>query len=122
MRDRASETAAVLAALDISSSSAEKLTASPDTQLAIAALLCSDRRPRCWTTSPRIGYGSRGGPSKRALFDAFDLRVVYAKASDRLSINATLTDAVAKVLRDGLEPRLLQKILRGWDSNPQPIG
>lgn len=60
--------------------------------------------------------------TKRALFDAFDLRVVYDKASDGLSISATLTEAVAKMLRDGLEPRLLQKTLRGWDSNPQPIG
>ena len=59
--------------------------------------------------------------TKRALFDAFDLRVVYDKASDRLSISATLTEAVAKMLRDGLEPRLLQKRLRGWDSNPQPL-
>ena len=60
--------------------------------------------------------------TKRALFDAFDLRVIYDKASDRLSVSATLTEAVATMLRDGLEPRLLQKILRGWDSNPQPIG
>jgi hypothetical protein len=27
--------------------------------------------------------------TKRALFDAFDLRVVYDKTSDRLSISAT---------------------------------
>ncbi len=60
--------------------------------------------------------------TKRALFDAFDLRVAYDKASDRLSISATLTEAVAKMLRDGLKPRLSQKTLRGWDSNPQPIG
>ena len=30
--------------------------------------------------------------TKRALFDAFDLRVVYDKASDRLSISVTLTE------------------------------
>ena len=59
--------------------------------------------------------------TKRALFDAFDLRVVYDKASNRLSISATLTEAVASMLRTGLEP-LWQKALRGWDSNPQPFG
>jgi hypothetical protein len=31
---------------------------------------------------------------KRALFDAFDLRVDFDKASDRLSIGATFTEAV----------------------------
>jgi hypothetical protein len=56
--------------------------------------------------------------TKRALFDAFDLRVVYDKASDRLSISATLTDAVAAMLRSGLEPpRLSKEILRGSDSH-----
>ncbi len=61
--------------------------------------------------------------TKRALFDAFDLRVIYNKASDRLSISATLTEAVAKMLSSGLEPlRLSKESLRGWDSNPQPIG
>ena len=54
--------------------------------------------------------------TKRVLFDAFDLRVVYDKASNQLSISATLTEAVASMLRDGLEPRLLQTILRGADS------
>jgi hypothetical protein len=58
--------------------------------------------------------------TKRALFDAFDLRVVYDKASDRLSISATLTEAVATMLRTGLEPLCGEK-LRGWDSNPQPL-
>jgi hypothetical protein len=29
------------------------------------------------------------GATKRTLFDAFDLRVAYDKASDRLSISAT---------------------------------
>jgi hypothetical protein len=42
------------------------------------------------------------------------------EASHRLSISAKLTEAVAKMLRDGLELRLLQA-LRGWDSNPQPL-
>ena len=60
--------------------------------------------------------------TKRALFDAFDLRVVYDKASDRLSISATLTEAVAAMPRTGIEPRLLECSLRGWDSNPQPLG
>jgi hypothetical protein len=58
--------------------------------------------------------------TKRALFDAFDLRVVYDKASDRLSISATLTEAVAAMLRNGLQP-LSSTSLRGWDSNPQPL-
>jgi hypothetical protein len=55
------------------------------------------------------------------LRDAFDLRVAYDKASGRLSISGAPTEAVAKMLRDRLEPRLLQKTLRGWDSNPQPL-
>jgi len=42
--------------------------------------------------------------------------VVCDKASDRISIIATLTEPAAKMLRDGLEPRLLQKTLRGTDS------
>jgi len=49
------------------------------------------------------------GATKRALFDVLDLRVVYDKASHRLSISATLTEAVRG------------KELRGWDSNPQPL-
>jgi hypothetical protein len=40
----------------------------------------------------------------RTLFEAFDLRVVYDKAGDWLSISATLTEAVAAMLRTGLEP------------------
>ena len=70
---------------------------------------------------PDLAERLRGADNatKRALFDAFDLRVIYDKVSDRLSISATLTEAVAKMLHDGLEPRLLQKKLRGWDSNPQ---
>jgi hypothetical protein len=57
------------------------------------------------------------------LFDAFDLPVVYNKAGDRLSISATLAEAVASMLRigpldNGVEP-LSQRVLRGWDSNPQ---
>ena len=40
---------------------------------------------------------------------------------DRLSISATLTEAVATVLaRTGLQP-LSPTALRGWDSNPQPL-
>jgi hypothetical protein len=63
--------------------------------------------------------------TKRALFDAFDLRVVYDNTGDRLSISATLTEAVASMLRtgpldNGVEP-LSQRALRGWDSNPQPL-
>ena len=58
--------------------------------------------------------------TKRALFDAFDLRVVYDKASDRLSISVTLTEAVATMLRTGLQP-LSSTSLRGWGSNPQPL-
>jgi hypothetical protein len=54
--------------------------------------------------------------TKRALFDAFDLRVVYDKASDQLSISATLTEAVAAMLRNGLEP-LCNRLLRGTDSH-----
>jgi hypothetical protein len=54
--------------------------------------------------------------TKRALFDAFDLRVVYDKASDRLSISATLTEAVAAMLRTGQEP-LCNRLLRGTDSH-----
>jgi hypothetical protein len=59
--------------------------------------------------------------TRRALFDAFDLRITYDKAGDRPSICATLTEAVASMLRGGLEPRLLKEVLRGWDSNPQPL-
>jgi site-specific DNA recombinase len=58
--------------------------------------------------------------TKRAVFDAFDLRVVYDKAADRLSNSATLTQAVAAMLHTGLQP-LSSKSLRGWDSNPQPL-
>ena len=53
--------------------------------------------------------------TKRALFDAFDLRITYDKANDRLSISATLTEAVATMLRTGLEP-LCNRLLRGTDS------
>jgi len=47
--------------------------------------------------------------SKRTLFEAFDLRIIYDKASDRLSISATLTRAVPAMLRCGLEPLRLSK-------------
>ena len=50
----------------------------------------------------------------------FDLRVLYDKANGRLSISATRTEAVAAMLRTGLEP-LCNCLLRGWDSNPQPL-
>jgi hypothetical protein len=80
-----------------------------------APLPCSVRCP----TSP--SGRDADDATKRALFDAFDLRVIFDKARDRPSISATLTEAVAKMLRDGLEP-LSSTSLRGWDSNPQPIG
>jgi site-specific DNA recombinase len=72
---------------------------------------------------PDLAERLRGADNatKRALFDAFDLRVAYDKTSDRLSISATLTEAVATMLRTGPEP-LCNRLLRGWDSNPQPIG
>jgi site-specific DNA recombinase len=59
--------------------------------------------------------------TKRALFDAFDLRVVYDKTDDRLSISATLTEAVASILptgplRNDVES-LSQRALRGTDSH-----
>ena len=54
--------------------------------------------------------------TKRALFDAFDLRITYDKANDRLSISATLTEAVAAMLRNGLQP-LSSTSLRGTDSH-----
>lgn len=64
--------------------------------------------------------------TKRALSDAFDLRVVYDKMADRLSISATLTEAVTSMLRAGplrnAVETLSQRTLRGWDSNPQPFG
>ena len=34
--------------------------------------------------------------------------MVYDKANDRLSISATLIEAVASILRSGLEPRLFK--------------
>lgn len=72
---------------------------------------------------PDLSERLRDAPNatKRALFDAFDLRVVYDKSADRLSISAKLTETVATILRSGLEPQLLQKTLRGWGSNPQPL-
>jgi hypothetical protein len=55
-----------------------------------------------------------------SIHDGFNLRVVYDKTGDRLSISATLTEAVASMLRTGLKP-LCNRLLRGWDSNPQPL-
>ena len=51
--------------------------------------------------------------TKRALFDAFDLRVVYDKMGDRLSISATPTEAVAAMLHTGLA---LGSMVRHFDS------
>jgi hypothetical protein len=73
---------------------------------------------RCYAA----GLPRRDNATKRTLFDAFDLGVVYNKTSDRLSISASLTEAVAAMLRTGLEAGLLERLLRGWDSNPQPFG
>jgi hypothetical protein len=73
---------------------------------------------------PDLAEPLRGADNatKRALFNAFDLRVVYDKAGDRLSISATLSETVAAMLRSGLAPlRLSKESLRGWDSNPQPL-
>ena len=50
-----------------------------------------------------------------SLFDASDLRVVYDKASGRLSVNAMLTEAVAVVPRTTILCELSQ--LRGTDSH-----
>jgi hypothetical protein len=44
------------------------------------------------------------------------LRIVYDKAIDRLSISATLTEAVAAMLRTGLQP-LCNRLLWGTDSH-----
>jgi hypothetical protein len=67
---------------------------------------------------PDLAERLRGADNatKRALFDAFNLRVGYYKASDRLSISATLTEAVAAMLRTSLEPACGEK-LRGSDSH-----
>jgi hypothetical protein len=75
-------------------------------------------RRRCFDQVPDLSDRLRDADkaTKRALFDAFDLRVVYDKASDRLSISATLTEAVAAMLRNGLEP-LCNRLLRGTDSH-----
>jgi hypothetical protein len=58
--------------------------------------------------------------TKRALFDAFDLRVAYDKTGDRLSISATLTEAVASTLRTGPEP-VVNRLLRGSERSVEPI-
>jgi hypothetical protein len=69
---------------------------------------------------PDAGADGADNATKRALFDVFGLRMAFDKASDRLSISATLTEAVASMLRTGLQP-LSSTPLRGWDSNPQPL-
>jgi hypothetical protein len=48
--------------------------------------------------------GAAMSGSKRARFDAFDVRVVHDKASDRLSVSATLTEIVTITPGVGLEP------------------
>jgi hypothetical protein len=59
------------------------------------------RRPaRLNTTKGRSKR--RPQPAERAMLDAFDRRLVYHKASDRLSISGTLTEAVTAVLRTHL--------------------
>ena len=50
--------------------------------------------------SERLRYADDA--TKRALFDAFDLCIVYDKANDQLSISATLTEAVAAMPRTSL--------------------
>jgi hypothetical protein len=71
--------------------------------------------------------------SSRARFDAFDLRIAQDTTGDRLSTSAKLTETVASMLPTGLfAPRTgpvrndmepsSQRELRGWDSNPQPLG
>jgi hypothetical protein len=43
--------------------------------------------------------------------------MAYDKASDRLPISPKPAEAVAAMLGGGLEPRLLQQVLRGLDSH-----
>jgi DNA invertase Pin-like site-specific DNA recombinase len=83
--------------------------------------------------TPRPGGGARSGApfserlrdadntTKRALFDAFDLRVVYDKTSDRLSISATLIETVASMLRNGLQPRVVAKNTPGVGLEPTTL-
>jgi hypothetical protein len=56
------------------------------------------------------------------VFDAFDLRVAYDKIDGRVQISATITEAVADLLQEPGGLALCGTKLRGWDSNPQPLG
>ncbi len=56
------------------------------------------------------------------VFDAFDLRCVYDKLDGRVEISATITESVADLLQEPGDLALCGCLLRGWDSNPQPIG
>jgi hypothetical protein len=60
--------------------------------------------------------------TKRLVFDAFDLRVAYDKLERRIQISATVSEAVADMLQKPQDLGLCGKKLRGWDSNPQPLG
>jgi hypothetical protein len=48
--------------------------------------------------------------------------VVRDKIEGRVEVSATVTEAVADVLLSLKGLRLYGKKLRGWDSNPQPLG
>lgn len=51
---------------------------------------------RCPTSPSR--YAAPDNATNRALLNAFDLRVIYDKAGDRLWISATLSETVAAML------------------------
>ncbi len=59
--------------------------------------------------------------TKRALFDAFDLRIVYDKASDPLPDQRHADRNRRHHAPHQPLSRCAEK-LRGWDSNPQPFG
>ena len=61
--------------------------------------------------------------TKRRVYDALDVRVVHDTTAKRLQITATVEPETAALL--ATEPRadeLVERTLRGWDSNPQPFG
>jgi hypothetical protein len=60
--------------------------------------------------------------TKRLAFDAIDMRVVFNKTEGRVQISATITEAVADLLHAPGDLALCGRLLRGWDSNPQPFG
>jgi hypothetical protein len=60
--------------------------------------------------------------TKRLVYDAFDLRIVFDKAERRVQISATVTETVADLLERPADLALCGDLLRGWDSNPQPFG